>query len=245
MGSFWEALLNLIFPEPPGCKLCGAKGNHSLCPDCERWLASWASIPKCRICGRPSLWSQAQCLECQQNRPPFVLARAVGPYEGSLREAIHSLKYKGRKTLVPMLGQLLLAVVLQQPEMQKIDAVIPVPMSRRRMRQRGFNQAALLAQEVAQGLQKPLLLSALTKPVETLPQTGLNKTQRQENLKGAFRVQEPLQIKDKNLLIVDDVFTTGSTVAAVTQTLHSQGAGKLYVITLANGSQHDSQGRFS
>lgn len=235
MGSFWEALLNLIFPEPPGCKLCGAAGEYSLCPACEGWLASWASSPKCNICGRPSPWPQTSCTECQQNRPPFVLARAVGPYEGNLREAIHRLKYKGRKTLTPLLGKLLLTLIMKQPELKWVDGVLPVPLSPKRMKQRGFNQAELLALEVARGIQKPLLKTALTKPVETAPQTGLNKLQRQANLRGAFRIQDPSQIEDQNLLIVDDVFTTGSTAAAVTETLQSQGAGKVYVVTLANG----------
>lgn len=235
MGSFWEALLNLIFPEPPGCQLCGGTGGQPLCPDCAGWLASWAGIPKCNICGRPSPRPPACCTECQQSRPPFELARAVGPYEGHLREAIHCLKYKGRKTLTPLLGKLLLTLVMEQPQLQRIDVVLPVPLSPGRMRRRGFNQAELLAWEVARGLEKPLLKTALTKTLETAPQTGLNKLQRQENLKGAFRVPKPSQIKGQNILIVDDVFTTGSTVAAAAATLQSQGADQIYVVTLANG----------
>ncbi|MEG6523077.1 ComF family protein [Desulfotomaculum sp. 1211_IL3151] len=234
MVSFWEALLNLIFPEPPGCKLCGAAGRKPLCSACEGWLASWASTPKCSICGRPSPWPQTTCVSCQQNRPPFVLARAVGPYEGNFREAIHRLKYKGRKNLTPLLGKFLLTLIMKEPELKKVDGVLPVPLSPKRMRQRGFNQAELLAIEVARDLQKPLLKNVLIKPVETAPQTGLNKLQRQENLRGAFRVQDPSQIKGQNILLVDDVFTTGSTVSAAAETLQSQGAGKIYVVTLAN-----------
>ncbi|ABO51583.1 phosphoribosyltransferase [Desulforamulus reducens MI-1] len=237
MHFLLEALLNLLFPLPPGCQLCGRTGDWDICPTCSHWLVQWEGKPKCQICGRSLAYPGVLCQECQHRQPPFVQARAVGPYEGGLRDAIHLLKYKGRKTLVPLLGKLMLELLQRQPELLRAELVVPIPMSPGRRRQRGFNQAELLAREVARGLQLPLMSNVLTKPKETPPQTGLDKNQRRENLRGAFDVNTPEAIKGKAILIVDDVFTTGSTMAEVAETLHKKGAGKLYVITLANAGK--------
>lgn len=238
MNPLLEALCNLLFPVPPGCKLCGSSAEEDICSACRQELTNWANRPKCRICGRPlqAITLRAGlCTECHRIKPSFTQALAVGPYESHLREAIHLLKYQGRKSLAPVLGKLLLETLRQHP--LDCHLVLPVPLARGRLRDRGFNQAELLAKEVARGLGIPFSARILSKPLETPHQTGLTRGERRKNLQGAFKVSAPQQIQGRNLLIVDDVFTTGSTATEVTQTLLSQGAGQIYIITLANSSK--------
>ena len=239
MNSLLEALCNLLFPQPPGCKLCGGQAEGDICPTCRAELANWTKKPKCRICGRPFQTISPRdglCPECHRHKPPFTQALAVGPYESHLRDAIHLLKFQGRKSLAPLLGKLLLKTLDQHP--MECHLILPVPLARGRLRERGFNQAELLAREVARGLGIPISNKILIKPTETPHQTGLSREERRKNLQGAFLVKSPEQVKDKNILIVDDVFTTGSTACAVAKTLCSQGAAKIFVITLANSTKH-------
>ncbi|MCL5289428.1 MAG: phosphoribosyltransferase family protein [Bacillota bacterium] len=240
MHPLLDALLNLLFPEGPGCKLCGSPGREDLCFACRLALSKWAAEAKCPICGRPvpPQGPQAgQCRECRRQPPPFEMARAVGAYEGGLRQAIHLLKYKGRKSLAPLLGKLLLETLQKHPLLLQCDIVMPVPISRGRLRERGFNQAELLAVEAARGISRPLANQALIKIAETPPQTGLTREQRERNLKGSLQVVLPEEVRGRNILLVDDVLTTGSTASAAAEALKQQGAARIFVITLASAAK--------
>lgn len=241
MHPLLEALVNLFFPARPGCRLCGSVSQEEICSLCRAWLAAWAKQPHCQVCGRPlTTGSQhiSLCSGCHRQRPPFDLARAVGPYEGSLRQAIHQLKFKGRKSLAPLLASLMLETIQQHPQFLQCAAILSVPLSRQRQWERGFNQAELLAGEVARGLKLPLLSGVLIKKKETPPQTGLHRDQRKQNLKDAFQIKASVvDIQGQNLLLIDDVFTTGSTASAIVETLKAAGAGKIFVITLANAGK--------
>ncbi|CCO07597.1 ComF family protein [Desulforamulus hydrothermalis] len=240
MHPLWEALLNLLFPRRPGCPLCGRAGPADLCPACRQLLADWAAKPKCRVCGRPLALPEQQavlCGRCRRRLPPFELARAAGPYEGGLRQAIHLLKYRGRKSLAPLLGQIMAASLPAHSPLRDAQLVLPVPMARGRLRERGFNQAELLAASTARCLNLPLANRLLVKSFDTPPQTGLNRQQRQQNLQGAFQVTAPAQIAGRRILLVDDVFTTGATAAAVAGLLKQHGAAGVYVLTAANTEQ--------
>lgn len=242
MHPLLEALFNLIFPTRPGCQLCGGPGAEAVCSHCQEWLARWAGQPKCLVCGRPLTGRDRgpKCRECYRQRPPFVLARAAGPYEGPLKQAVHRLKYFGQKSLAPVLAELMLQAIQRQPQMLAAEVVLPVPISPGRLRRRGFNQAELLAREVARGLGLPLLSRVLVKHVETPPQTGLTGVQRRQNLQGSFKVTAPGELKDKKILLLDDVFTTGSTVSVIADLLRQQGAGEIFVITLVNTGNQKS-----
>ncbi|GAB6159313.1 ComF family protein [Desulfotomaculum varum] len=240
MHPLWEALLNLLFPRRPGCPLCGRAGPAELCPACRQLLADWAAKPKCRVCGRPLTPPEQQanlCGRCRRRLPPFELARAAGPYEGGWRQAIHLLKYRGRKSLAPLLGQMMADSLPAHSPLRLAHLVLAVPIARGRLRERGFNQAELLAAAVARSLNLPVANGVLAKIFDTPSQTGLNRQQRQQNLQGAFRVTAPAQIAGRHILLVDDVFTTGATAAAVAGLLKQHGAAKVYVLTAANTEQ--------
>ena len=140
------------------------------------------------------------------------------------------MKYHGIRRLSKPLSDLLLK--LKHPE---VDSVIPVPLYEKRLRQREFNQSALIANHTARYLGKTLLLNCLIKIKDTSPQVGMPATQRVKNLKNAFEVRNQSLIHGKTILLIDDVFTTGATTRECSRTLKKAGAGDIFVMTLAHG----------
>jgi ComF family protein len=159
-----------------------------------------------------------------------ALTSAVGAYrfEGVMREAIHALKYDRRVRVAAPLGELLAAYVAQQPFVA--DVVVPVPLHNARMRERGFNQSALLAAHVADHLKLPVSMR-LVRVRQTEQQASLNRAQRQENVRDAFVWQG--MPPPPRVLLIDDVLTTGSTIAAAAQALRAAGAVEVHGLALA------------
>jgi ComF family protein len=181
------------------------------------------------------------CGQCATTGHWFSASRAVGRYQGPLRDIIHHLKYGGRVWLARPLGLLMYAVFRTTWPPGEIDMVMPVPLHRRRFRSRGFNQAWLLLRhwpvfpDTGEGrLQRPRLLRAgLVRRRATRPQTGLGRQERLSNLEGAFALAPDTAVDDRTVLLVDDVMTTGTTVDECARVLLAAGAGRVDVLTLA------------
>lgn len=228
-----EKFLRILFPE--FCPLCKKPstdhGIAPICPECWSEISSYKG-PVCQICGKP-LASEVSiiCGECISVKPAFKWARSFGLYEGILKEAINLWKYHGIKRLSRPLAQLMLRM-----EMPDVDAILPVPLHRGKLRQREFNQSALLASYMARESGIPVILNCLIKLRDTPPQVKLSAEDRRKNVRGAFAVRNKELILGKNLLLVDDVFTTGVTVRECSKILRKAGARDIYVITLATAS---------
>lgn len=216
MFSLWNDLLNLIFPSRPECPFCGGPvPGGDLCSRCRAVFAGYSREPYCGRCGRlPGKGvvllnggAAHLCRECRKHGWPFVLARAAGPYEGVLKEAIHRFKYAGRRGLARHLAGLMAGVVRAEPLMAGVDLLVPVPLSGEKLRHRGFNQAFLLAKELSALLQIRVDSRSLIKVIETPPQAGLPRPARESNLKGAFQVTNTAAIQGKSILLIDDVST--------------------------------------
>lgn len=164
-----------------------------------------------------------------KNRPFFTRASSFGCYEGVLAEAINLFKFRGIKRLSDPLGRLLLAC-----DLSDIDAIIPVPLSIKSLRKRGFNQSSLLAKVVSDNTKIPLFMNVLTKKRETLPQIGLSAKKRRSNIKGAFRAEK--DIHGLKVLLLDDVMTTTATANECSKELLKAGAKDVTVLTLARAS---------
>jgi ComF family protein len=148
-----------------------------------------------------------------------------------LRKAINLLKYHNMKRLAKPLSDMLLKM-----EIPRTDAVMPVPLYRDRLRQREFNQSALLAKYTAKHTGSSLLIDCLVKVSDTNPQVGLSSRERQRNIRNAFGVKRTELIEGKDILLIDDVITTGATVRECSRALRKAGAGAIYVIALAHGA---------
>ncbi len=243
MLSLWKDLLNLIYPSAVDCPLCGRRRQgKDICDNCHSIVSGYKQELYCGRCGRftgkgsviPSVSSHF-CYACRKQKWPFELVRAAGPYEGILKEAIHRFKYLGRRGLAFNLAGLMVETARTEPILTSVDLVLPVPLSNEKLRLRGFNQATLLAEEVGYRLQIPMNSKLLIKDFETRPQTSLNRTDREQNLRGAFRVTNAEAINGKNIMIIDDVFTTGSTMSSVALVIRSAGARHVFGLTVAAG----------
>lgn len=209
----------------------------------QRWLHVGLDLlfpPRCAGCGKVDNW---WCEVCQQavdqipwppqQRPDPALGlealAATGKHEGRLQQGIWALKFENAPRLAVPLGQRL-GTRLQQLDWM-IDIIIPVPLHMNRLQKRGYNQATLLARQVAQMHMLPLFPQAIHRQVETRSQVGLNAEERRTNMQDAFRA-DPQLIANQNILLIDDVFTTGATIGACAQAAREAGAAAVFGLTV-------------
>ncbi len=162
------------------------------------------------------------------------MARALGAYQGSLQEAIHQWKYQGKATLTPFLGQWMIEGLYRYWDPKHLDLLIPVPLHKQRLRERGFNQALLLVKELSHRTGIPYRKRILQKVRPTLPQVNLSGVEREKAVRGSFEIVRKEELEEKRILLVDDVYTTGATVNECSKVLLAAGAERADVFTLAH-----------
>lgn len=220
-----DSILNLLFPLK--CVVCGSQVLKrkwaAACPEC------WSKLipikpPICPQCGDPAPAIEGLCGRCRKGERAFEFARSALLFSDTLREIIHNLKYSDRVSLARPLGKLLKDCL--DREQFTGNLIVPVPLHRRRERMRGFNQAELIAAH----LDRPVATRLLRRRKDTPSQTGLSRSQRKRNLAGAFEVRGHVP---ETVIIVDDVYTTGSTMNEIARTLKRAGAKRVEVLTVA------------
>jgi len=234
MMAAFQTVLDFFCPRP--CLNCQEiippQTPGLLCPDC---LAALPLLPRprCPRCGAPfrsPMVSDHLCHACLRQPPPFNRARAAGFYDGFILEAIHRLKYQRQVLYAKFLGQ----IMVREPDISAMLAdaqlLVPVPLHPRRLRWRGFNQALLLAKHLSH---LPVAPEVLIRRRPTLPQVGLSSQERLVNVKNAFAVTAPQEVNGRNIVLVDDVYTTGATIRECARVLRRAGAARLEVITVA------------
>ncbi len=236
MHPFIERLLQFFIP--PQCPFCQKflpEGEKGICTDCLSEI-HWIEPPFCSLCGTPYV-SQGimdhPCGGCSTKKRYFTIARSIGAYEGSLREAIHRWKYEGKTFLTPYFGQQMVEGLSRYWDPKEVDLLIPVPLHKNRLRERGFNQALLLVREIHSRTGIPYLKRTLRKRKPTPPQVNLSGLERERGVKGAFEITAGDKIVEKSILLIDDVYTTGATVNECAKVLLEAGAKRVDVLTLA------------
>jgi len=214
------------------CSICG-----------ERLVSPFAFAAE--VCTTDS--GEARCGLCRRLEPPYLKATAYGSYDSGLRELIHLLKYNQIRPAANVLGRMLSEAI---EDLQPIFSggevlVVPVPLHSRKLRQRGFNQSELIARSAlklrSSTARLQLGADLMERRRETKSQIGLSRHQRRENIRGAFVVTKPEQVKGRDILVVDDVFTTGTTVSECARILRRAGASKVYVATVARTLKSEAQ----
>ena len=221
------ALVDLFFPARcPGCQTVSIQW----CPECQKRI-SLVESPICPKCGRQSIFSPDLCESCRLGvNSDIDEIRSWALFDGSVRKAVHHLKYQGNGGLGEVLSQYLIDILRNLP--WQIDMVIPVPLAPLRFQTRGYNQSMFLARPLAYYYGFVLNQHALVRYKETRSQVGLNTFQRQQNVQGAFQANKQ-EVNHKNILLIDDVLTTGATINEAARSLKKAGARCVYGITLA------------
>ena len=231
-----HALMDVVLP--PLCHICRSfipdAGNLHICSTCRDHLPL-VSSPLCPVCGIPfaGTGGDHRCGPCVAHPPRFDTARAHFLYEGAIRELIHSFKYNQRTHLRYPLALLTLEGVGVFLTDQEPQLIVPVPLHRSRLRQRGFNQAVLLGRVLSRRLSLPMLPDALVRTRPTAPQIDLSAAERRLNVKGAFTVPVPDRVAGRRILLLDDVMTTGSTMNECAGELKKAGAEMVIAATIA------------
>lgn len=239
---WWERVLDWFYP--PRCGVCRRFCEDFLCPDCR---AQWVTIapPYCLWCGRPfdpRAKTSPLCGLCLQGRYQFDYARSAVRYEGIGRETVHAFKFHRRPQLAQPMGEAMAEVLLRAlnadegllPEgWMRPDFLLPIPLHKRTQRERGYNQAALLARAVGERTGFPVAENLLAQVREMKPQASLGEKERWENVKGAFAVTDKEVVKGRIIVLVDDVMTTGATLDEGARVLKGAGAARVYCLTFA------------
>ncbi len=235
----WE-LFRERFPDLP--PLDQMLASH-VCPECPREITRVESpiCPKCGVMCPTRDGADRLCKRCLTRPMRFGKARAFGVHEGTLGTLIHRMKYRERLKMARLLEHLLFSAFIHHWDVHGIDILMPVPLHDRRSRKRGFNQAWMMFLHwhlIAEGVGVDLSHIRLERDVlfrtrHTRPQVGMDREERQENLRGAFTVRRAEKIRGRRILLVDDVFTTGSTADECAKALLENGAARMDVITLA------------
>jgi len=225
MQRLGHVLLDLLYP--PRCVGCGQVGM----PFCTTCYVAVPRIkpPFCPLCGKPQERS-ALCPQCVDRPLDIDGVRSACLFEGALREAIHCFKYDNVRVLTQPLGDLLVGFWEQLP--CPVDALVPVPLHKQRLRERGYNQALLLAQYLGKAVGVPVVRDALSRVRYTASQAHLGARERRENVAGAFRCAMG-QLQGRRVLLIDDVCTTGSTLEACCMALKLGGAQSVWALTVA------------
>lgn len=234
-----EKCLEILFPQEY-CSICRSPGRYNAkqpwCQECmDQMIELQCSGVNCQRCGKYVQDGSNLCADCRREAPEFELARAVGPYEEQYRIATKVLKFMGKKYLAPQMGSMMAEKIRREPGFGKIDLIIPVPLSANSMQVRGFNQTELLAKQIGKELGIKIACGAIQRVKDTPHQTELTREEREKNLLSAFAVKEGVDLKGKSVLLVDDVYTTGSTARECTRVLLQAGASRVCIITWATG----------
>ncbi len=216
-------------PQDIGDIFCSLMAQH-LCPVCARQFMA-AESPICRCCGLVFKSRQGEdhlCGECLQSEKPYGKARAAGVHDQALMSIMHAYKYGGKVQLAGPLSKLLTAVFERHWPADAMDLVLPIPLHPTRFRERGFNQAYLLVRPWGDIVERDIL----QRKWPTSPQTGLGRKERFRNVRGAFAVKDPLAVKNRRILLVDDVYTTGATVQECARILKKCNAAQVDILTV-------------
>ncbi|MGB5218102.1 MAG: ComF family protein [Smithella sp.] len=229
---------------PPQCLGCSEiidQGDGRIfCPSCEAKI-HFITGSICHICGTTFPDSPADnhlCGECLENKPHFSCARAIFSYEDVILNSIHQFKYKNDISIGEMLASFMADFSFPDIDFTDYSLMVPVPLHIKRLRERGFNQSLILARAIGRKQQIPVNFSLLKRHKYTLTQTGYHKQERKQNIRGAFEVTDSKKITGRNILLIDDVYTTGATVNECAQILIKAGAQKVSVLTLARVLPH-------
>lgn len=225
-------ILRFLFPSDLTCNVCGREiFDGYFCAECENTLP-YNNGTICAHCGRLIFNPEERCFSCNGRETWFNRARSVFVYEPPICHLITSLKYDGKRYLAEVFASLMETVYFSS--FFNSEVIVYPPMSEERLKERGYNQAELLAKELSLRIGVPVADNAFKKVKETARQATLDATRRRINLSGSFAIKDKTAIKGKRVLLIDDVMTTGATVETLSHLMIKHGALSIDVLTVAS-----------
>ena len=235
--ALFSGLLDLIYPKI--CFLCRTPLTPSesaglLCPLCLQKITPNHPV-FCAKCSRPlSSMSETVCRQCQRHSPAFDRCWSAVIYDDTMRYLLHLFKYGGNTGLrLPFAALMIHFIKKYRVPIHDCDLIVPVPLHAARFRERGFNQSELIAALLARHFQIPCDLSLINRRRHTVNQARVNSKQRWTNMQGTFRIKQSHNIINTNIMIIDDLLTTGATLSEIAGGLKQAGANKVYGLTTA------------
>lgn len=225
-----EGVLDIVYP--PFCVVCGLSDPEWFCPDC-RLKIEYLEPPYCIRCGIPC--TTGMCSDCRDSKRLFTSANSATLFSEPIVEVVHQFKYGGHKVLADPLAEIMVERFQKTELPGKFDLIVAIPEEDTRLVERGFNQAEELATRLADAVSCEYLPNVLKKIRKTSRQVGLSAEARAANLLGAYSVNMPGTVDGRNVLVVDDVMTTGSTLEEAARALKEAGASHVRGYTLARG----------
>ena len=230
--KLYERTLDMIFPRRcPVCDDAVDIPGRLICSECEDVFKK-IDEPYCLKCGRPVRDDAlSECRECAGKKQEFKRGRAVFEYDDELKESIYRFKYGGRREYADHYAACMERSLGNWICSLKPDALVPIPLHKSRLKKRGYNQAALLAEGLGKKLGIPVRHDVLIRSSKTAVQKGLGASERQNNLKKALKIG-PDVVKLKNIVLIDDIYTTGSTMNSAASCLQDAGVENVYFAVL-------------
>lgn len=218
--------LDLLFP--PTCGGCGKSGSR-WCDDCQKKINIIVE-PYCDLCGIPLYNDTGICTDCQKERPCYRMLRSWSAFDDPVKTALHRLKYRRDIGLGDALAAQLINFVADLH--WSIDIIIPVPLGKKRLAERGYNQVSLIGRPLSLAMNIAFAPNALSRDHETRSQVGLTKVERHLNVRGVFKANAK-RVNGRVILLIDDVATTGSTLSSCAEALYAAGARDVFGLTVA------------
>lgn len=229
--KIWNWVLRLLYPNT--CVFCGKVLEESICSACKEKVV-YVEEPRCKVCGKPIRYAEEECCsDCKEQPHFYEQGRSVWLHKGPVRWSIYQFKYHNRRIFAQYYAEELYRLYGRKLADWKIDLIVPIPLHRRRRRRRGYNQSELLAKQLSKLSGIPVDAHSVVRVKNTRPQKTLTGKERKKNLQEAFRIYD-WKNGPKNVLLIDDIYTTGNTLDAVAKLLREKGS-KVFFFTISIG----------
>ena len=226
--------LDLLYP--PRCVICDkvVSPGETVCPACRKKIHT-IQEPVCMKCGKPLLNVRKEfCGDCEKKKHSFTQGKSLWVYETEVKKSIYRFKYQNKREYARGYAEEIAKEYGDWIKKKRIQAIVPIPLYKKKQRKRGYNQAQVLAKELGRVWNLPVYTDLLIRIRDTKPQKMLNDTERKNNLKRAFKTTKNI-VQLKHILLIDDIYTTGSTLDAAAAALLAAGAGEVYTCCISIG----------